>query len=105
MYPLPTPDDLYMKLEGRVRFAKLDLSHAYQQVELDEESQELLVLNIHQGLLRYNACERRYSQLDKEELSVVYGVGWQFVCKFHKYLEGRKFRIQMDHKITGAVRS
>ena len=53
VYPLPTPDDLFTKLEGGVRFAKLDLSHAYQQVELDEESQELLVLNTHQGLLRY----------------------------------------------------
>ena len=53
VYALPTPDDLFTKLEGGVRFAKLDLSHAYQQVELDEESQELLVLNTHQGLLRY----------------------------------------------------
>ena len=42
---------------------------------------------------KLNACERRCSQLDKEGLSVVFGV-----CKFHKYLEGRKFRIQMDHK-------
>ena len=42
---------------------------------------------------KLNACERRYSQLDKEGLSVVFGV-----CKFHKYLEGRKFRIQTDHK-------
>ena len=48
VYPLPTPEDLFTKLEGGVWFAKLDLSHAYQQVELDEESQELLV-----GLLRY----------------------------------------------------
>ena len=53
VYPLPTPDNLFTKLEGGVRFAKLDLSHAYEKVELDEESQELLVLNTHQGLLRY----------------------------------------------------
>ena len=53
VYSLPTPDNLFTKLEGGVRFAKLDLSHAYQQVELDEESEELLVLNTHQGLLRY----------------------------------------------------
>ena len=42
--PLQTPDDLFTKLEGGARFAKLDLSHAYQQVELDEESQKMLVL-------------------------------------------------------------
>ena len=42
--PLLTPDALFTKLEGGV------LSHAYQQVELDEESQELLVRNTHQGL-------------------------------------------------------
>ena len=42
---------------------------------------------------KLNTCERRYSQLDKEGLSVVFGV-----CKFHKYLEGRRFRIQTDHK-------
>ena len=53
VYPLPTPDDLFTKLKAGVHFAKLDLSHAYQQVEFDEESQELLVLNTHQGLLRY----------------------------------------------------
>ena len=42
---------------------------------------------------KLNACEQRYSQLNKEGLSVVFGV-----CKFHKYFEGRKFRIQTDHK-------
>ena len=40
-----------------------------------------------------NACERRYSQLDKEWLSVVFGV-----FKFHKYMKGHKFRILTDHK-------
>ena len=53
IYPLPAPDDLFNKLEGGVMFAKLDLSHAYQQIELDEESQKLMVLNTHQGLLKY----------------------------------------------------
>ena len=38
VYPLPTPDDLFTKLEGGVRFAKLHLSHKYHQVELDRES-------------------------------------------------------------------
>ena len=53
VYPLPTTDDLFTKLEGGVKFAKIDLSHAYQQIELDEDSQNLLVLNTHQGLMKY----------------------------------------------------
>ena len=53
VYPLPTTDDLFTKLEGGVKFAKMDLCHAYQQIELDEDSQNLLVLNTHQGLMKY----------------------------------------------------
>ena len=37
--------------------------------------------------------EQRNSQLDKEGLSLFFEV-----CKFHKYLEERKFRIQTDHE-------
>jgi len=38
-------------------------------------------------------AEKRYSQLDKEGLAIVYGVK-----KFHHYLFGRKFQIRSDHK-------
>ena len=41
VYPLLTPDDLFMKLEGGVCLAKSNLSHVYQQIEWDEEIQEL----------------------------------------------------------------
>ena len=34
-------------------FSKTDLSHAYQQVELDEDSQKYLTTNTHKGLYRY----------------------------------------------------
>ena len=33
-YPLPTPEDLFTTVAGAKCFSKLDLSHAYQQVEL-----------------------------------------------------------------------
>ena len=37
--------------------------------------------------------EQKYSHLDKEALSIVYGVS-----KFHKYLYGREFTILTDHR-------
>ena len=38
-------------------------------------------------------AEQKYSQLDKEGLSIIFGVR-----KFHQYLFGRKFTIQSDHR-------
>ena len=40
-----------------------------------------------------NTAERRYSQLDKEALAILFGVS-----KFHHYLYGRHFIIYSDHK-------
>jgi hypothetical protein len=53
-YPLPTPDDIFSKMAGCSIFSKIDLSDAYFQVEVDEESKELLVFNTHRGLFRMN---------------------------------------------------
>ena len=40
-----------------------------------------------------SSAKKRYLQLDKEDLAIVYGVK-----KFHDYLLGRKFQIRSDHK-------
>lgn len=37
-YPIPKLEDLLENLAGGEKYSKLDLSHAYQQVILDEES-------------------------------------------------------------------
>ena len=52
-YPLPTVQDLFSTLAGGTVFTKLDLKQAYQQLEVDEASQECLTINTHKGLYRY----------------------------------------------------
>ena len=49
-YPLPTVQDLFSTLAGGTVFTKLDLKQAYQQLEVDEASQECLTINTHKGL-------------------------------------------------------
>ena len=52
-HPLPTPQELLMKLNGEQKFTKLDMSNAYQQVVLDEGSRKSVYINTHLGLYRY----------------------------------------------------
>ena len=37
-YPLPKPDELFATLAGGKKFTKIDLTNAYQQMALDEDS-------------------------------------------------------------------
>ena len=52
-YPLPKPSDLMTCLTGGTIFTKLDLTAAYQQMMLDEESSKMVVVNTHQVLYHY----------------------------------------------------
>ncbi len=52
-YPIPKIEDLFATLEQGKMFTKLDLSQAYQQLTLDEESKKYVVVNTHKGLFRY----------------------------------------------------
>ena len=53
-YPIPKLDGQYTKLVGGQTFTELHLSHAYEQMLLDENSKEFLTINTHKGLYRYN---------------------------------------------------
>lgn len=53
-YPVPKIDDLFATLQNGQCFSKLDLSHAYQQLLLDEDSKECVTINTHKGLFRHN---------------------------------------------------
>ena len=52
-YPLPKPDELFATLAGGKRFTKIDLTNAYQQMALDEDSSTLVTINTHRGLYQY----------------------------------------------------
>ena len=53
-YPISKLDDLYKKFVGGQTFTELDLSHANEQMIVDENSKEFLTINTHKGLYRYN---------------------------------------------------
>ncbi|XP_058872250.1 uncharacterized protein K02A2.6-like [Acipenser ruthenus] len=52
-YPIPRVEDLFSNITGGQAFTKLDLSHAYQQLLLEDSSKEVLTINTHKGLFRY----------------------------------------------------
>ena len=53
-HPLPKPDDLFATLSGGKIFSKIDLSQAYQQMTLHEDSRHLVTINTHRGLYQYS---------------------------------------------------
>ena len=53
-YPIPRIEDLFTKLAGGKMFTQLDMSQAYQQLLLDDQSKNYVVVNTHRGLFRYN---------------------------------------------------
>ena len=53
VYPLPRIDEIFASLSGGTIFSTLDLSHAYNQLQLDDKAQELTTINTHRGLYAY----------------------------------------------------
>lgn len=52
-YPLPTIDNIMMKLQGNNYFCELDLREAYLQAPLDEDSQNLVTIVTEEGVFKY----------------------------------------------------
>ena len=51
-YPLPSPEDIFTKLNGGKIFSKIDLPEAYLQVKVSEKCSKYLCINTHLGLFR-----------------------------------------------------
>lgn len=77
---MPTPEELFTKLNWGELFTNLDLSHAYQQVVLDEKSQPYVTINTHLGLY--------WLVIEKEALAIIFGIR-----KFQQFLYGRRFSL------------
>ncbi|KAG7298724.1 hypothetical protein JYU34_017133 [Plutella xylostella] len=52
-FPVPKVDDLFSNLSGNKYFTKIDLSQAYNQILLSEDSRRYTVINTHRGLFKY----------------------------------------------------
>ena len=52
-YPIPKVEDLFATLAHGKMFTKLDMSQAYQQIQLKEDSKKHVVINTHRGLFHF----------------------------------------------------
>jgi hypothetical protein len=53
-YPIPRIEDLFATLQKGETFTKIDLSQAYLQCPLDNESRKMCTISTHKGLFMYN---------------------------------------------------
>nr|CDJ96595.1 RNA-directed DNA polymerase (reverse transcriptase) domain containing protein [Haemonchus contortus] len=53
-YPIPLPEDIFATLTSGQYFSHIDFADAYLQIEMDQQSKQLLTINTHRGLYQYN---------------------------------------------------
>ena len=52
-YPLPSPEEVFTKLKGGKIFSKVDVSDAYLQISVEENSLKLLCINTNRGVFKF----------------------------------------------------
>ena len=53
-YPLPSPGEVFNKLDRGKVFSEIDLSEAYLMIPVEENSSKLLCINTHRGLYKFD---------------------------------------------------
>lgn len=56
-YQLPRIQDIFASLAGGKKFSKIDLTQAYNQMEVDEATRELMTINTQKGLYQYTRLQ------------------------------------------------
>ena len=51
-YPIPDMEKIFHNLHGASYFDPIDLSDAYNQIEIDEEAKDICTINTYQGLFK-----------------------------------------------------
>lgn len=82
-YPLPTSETIFASLSSGQQFSVIDFTDAYFQIEVDEDSRKLLVINTHKGLLQYKrlpfgiaSAPAQYQRIMDQMLKGLKGVAW-----------------------------
>ena len=63
-YPIPKTEDLLATSGDGNKFTKLEMSQAYQQLLLDEESTKYTIINTHKGLYQYSRLPFEVSRVE-----------------------------------------
>ena len=96
-YPMPGADELFIKIQSGMKYSKVDLSRAYLQVELNEESQKFCVINTCKGRRQYTRmpygikpASGIFQKLIENQLNDIPMIFWfqevmiQNICKISK---------------------
>lgn len=103
-YLLPRIDDVFAKLANGKWFCVLDLADAYQQLAVSEKSQELLTINTHKGLYRYqNLCfgvanAPSIFQTVMDHVLILFGID-QVFCYLDDILIGAATKEECERKL------
>ena len=69
-HPMPTLDDLIADLNGAKVLSKLDMTQAYHQLEIDEDSRQITTFATHVGLFRYKRLLNAASEIFQNAIAL-----------------------------------
>ncbi|XP_053698900.1 uncharacterized protein K02A2.6-like [Sabethes cyaneus] len=101
-HPLPLPEDIFARMANCTIFGYIDLSDAYLQVEVDDESRKLLVINTHKGLFRFNRLSPGIRTAPGEFQQIMDAMlsGIEYVCPYlDDILVGGQTRDELKHNL------
>ena len=90
-HPIPCIEDILAGLSDNKILTKLDLSQAYQQLELEEAGKKVLTINTHKGLFRPTRLPCKVSTSPA-----------QFQCVMEQVLNGLPASIYLDGVLIGS---